>query len=330
MNEALQLIGTLRGHSSTVTAFDIIDDGEKYLIVSADQTGSLICWDLGQRRLVQKACIPLQENDVPLSLNHYEDDGSFMIILQLKSGKVFLMKLMEDYRLESVADYEFGSFTFFQIPAPYDDMLLLPNAINSEHLSVARINKSNIEETDIVLMPSRVCGMCMCGRIVVDRIVVGYDDGSISIYDKNTGSELVNWQVFKESIMAASCSIVDKNVLGIACVGAGDQLRLVRVEMETGRLIDSRHVVREREGTGSVVLQPDCLAVGGWDGMLYLFDTTTVELKGRTLGHSNGITACSVNEFPRGIPSLVRPSLRYKRLLLTASKDNLINLWDIQ
>lgn len=112
------------------------------------------------------------------------------------------------------------------------------------------------------------CGMCMSMRSCGSLLFVGYESGSVIVWDVNNGTEVSHANIHNDSLMGLDydpvlqkgCSVSVDNVIKVWKLPEGDL-----------KVIDEVTVVNE--GFSSVRFRGDSklYATGGWDGQARVF-----------------------------------------------------------
>jgi len=178
-------------------------------------------------------------------------------------------------------------------------------------------------------------GMCMCAQLISRNdsifLLAGYDNGSLSIFliEYVSFNELISIQIFPESIMCLAGQIQDAR-LKIVCGGAGNQVKMIHFDLDFLEIVGPLQETEvEREGISSIFISEDLIVAGGWDTMLPIFSSTTLASLTSLAGHTDTLNQVQVVQFDRGIQSSLRPSHRYKELIVSAGNDGVIHLWSL-
>lgn len=317
------LVGVLRGHGASVTCFDVLGND---LLVSADLDGCIKVWNLDTRRVVSEKQLTLEQQDLPLSIQHY---GS-LILIQLKSGRISRYRLDGFGLLEVDVVRSFKTFSFFRIPKPvmFDEhcFMLVPSAAK-ESIEIVCLDEQTLS---IPIQTKETAGMCLCGQMVEYDgslfVLCGYDNGTLHLYRVcgTTVEEELSIQVFPESIIDL-CVCTDGG-LWVVCGGALKALKQVRIGRDFSvEIIDSPISA----GVSSISSSSDLIVVGGWDGRLSVYSSRTLALLGAGCEHTEAVNMIRMVNFANGIQSSVRPSLRYDQLAISSSKDCTLMLWSM-
>lgn len=116
-------------------------------------------------------------------------------------------------------------------------------------------------------------GMCMaiCKGQQPSSLLVGYEDGTITLWNMTNQKELTSIKAFSDTIMCMSYDKVNnKGIVG----SAGNTLKVFHIEKE-GELRIAKEITLTNPGVNSIVMRVDgkLYATAGWDSNARLFSS---------------------------------------------------------
>ena len=159
------------------------------------------------------------------------------------------------------------------------------------------------------------CGMCMkirCSQ-TADRaaILVGYEDGSIALWDLRTNKMAARLKVHEESIMCMDFS----SEIGRGFSGSPDE-NLISWTIDGDQIKTSSNVAVKNPGFNDIVIRKDgkIVATAGWDKQIRIFGCKKLKPLAILSYHKDSINCLTFSE---------------DNILACGSKDQHISLWDI-
>ena len=327
----------LRGHVDHVTALSFGDD----IIVSGSADGAIIAWDLSIRRPI----LNFQSHDRSVLAVCPLPSNSSQVISAGRDGKLKLWDInYVDKKAVATVEYNTGAAHFCNI-----------STIGREFSPIGEINNlviSPILEDDVGIWDIRAkekvgiintklfgkfgmtSTLLLCDRILLESkedgivvpspacILVGHEDGSLSIFDLKTLKHLSNTKIHSQQLMGVDISPTKRNLL---VTGGADTLvqRSTIVSdhaMEKFQLHESEKISIPDEGSSCVKYRSDgrIVASAHWDSTVRLFDTKKMKPIAILRHHTGSVYA--VDFGPK--------NTAYQSHFVTAGKDNNICLWN--
>ncbi|KXJ10486.1 Guanine nucleotide-binding protein subunit beta-like protein 1 [Exaiptasia diaphana] len=166
-------------------------------------------------------------------------------------------------------------------------------------------------------------GMCMCVKLFVcpetqqTKVLVGYEDGSIRLFDIGSGKMESQLRVHSESVM---CMDMDLHTLKVV-TGSADNKLVVTDLLSTNELKTHREVEIKKPGIADVKIRSDSKIVctGGWDNRIRVYSWKTLKPLAILNCHSETVNTIDYS-----------PHLADSGMLMAAgSKDCKISVWSI-
>lgn len=310
----------------------------------------LIGWDLETRKQVirhdlgQHMKSKEKEGSVPLSLAAYSHGEERILLVQLKTGCIIKYGV-EKSELIFRSEHKCGSATYFRISSPLafgqQQLMLVPSLLRPSLLDLVDVT-DNWKVIVAGIGPDGVDpGMCLSSDILhngPNRLILaaGYDNGNVSVFQSDDAlaafTESKRLQLFPQTILDLSLRRTPMADLKLIACGAGKQLKMVLLTFGFHDVSAVEHTVSEA-GIGSLDVDRDDLVVatGGWDARLRFFSAKSLVQLGVQSLHLDTVNAVRFFQFaPRPLQGPARPSQRFSQLLVAASKDTTISLWDVQ
>ncbi|KAA8917136.1 hypothetical protein TRICI_000703 [Trichomonascus ciferrii] len=250
-------------------------------VVSGDEGGWVFVWSLVTRRPTavfrahEKAVIKVQWfNSGGRIITHGRDNKLYIFQLGQElttkiptkndTGEQWLKPLM--VHSQDVNALNFCAFSM------YDDTLIaVPGTLSSETVDVYELGAGNQLRRPLkaIKPPEETSktGIVMALVVTKDRLAVGYESGTIVIFEWDSSGSFHVIASHKPHSQAALSLALHKNLL---VSSAADQY-LVKYDISTGKLLDS--LGTGHTGLQSAAIRSDgkILAVVGWDNMVRVF-----------------------------------------------------------
>jgi hypothetical protein len=309
----------------------------------------LIGWDLETRKQVIKHDLSQhmkskeKEGSVPLSLAVYAFGEERIVLVQLKTGRIIKYGV-ETSQLMLRSEHRCGSATYFRISSPLAfgqrQLMLVPSLLRPSMLDLV-----DVVNWDVIVAgigpDGADPGMCLCAKFLKTGdnqliLAAGYDNGTVSVFKSDDAlasfSASKTLQLFPQTILDLSLRLTPTADLKLTACGAGKQLKMVLLTFGFHDVYAVEQTLSEA-GLGSLDLDGDGLviATGGWDARLRFFSAKSLVQLGTQSLHLDTVNAVRFFRFaPRGLQGPARPGQRFPQLLVAASKDTTISLWDVQ
>lgn len=274
--EGISARAILRTHAYNVTS---VDFNGKCEVVSGDEGGWVFVWSLVTRRPTAvfrahaKAVIKVQwfssENRV---VTHGRDNKLYIFQLGQElttriptkndSGDQWLKPLM--VHSQDVNALNFCAFSMYN-----DSIIAVPGTLSSESVDVYELVDGNRLRRPLkAVKPAEAdTGIVMALAVTNDRLSIGYESGTLVIFEWDTAGSFQILESHKLHSQAVLSLALHKNLL---ISSAADQY-LVKYDISTGKLVDS--LGTGHNGLQSATCRADgkLLAVVGWDNMVRVF-----------------------------------------------------------
>ncbi len=330
----------LRGHADHVTSLSFGDG----VIVSGSADGAIIVWDLSIRRPI----LNFQSHDRSvLSISPLPTNSS-QVVSAGRDGKVKLWDISYvDKKSTATIEYNTGAAHFCNTSTLGRDLSPISDINN---LVISPINEDDVGIWDIrirekvavintklfgkfgmtstlllcenMLLESKGDGAESCVESTPACILVGHEDGSLSIFDLKTLKHLSNTKIHSQQLMGLDISPSKRNLLVTGGADASIQRSTVVTDSVTDKLqlIEKEKVTLPDEGTSCVKYRSDGRIVASthWDSTVRLFDSKKMKPIAILRHHTGSVYA--VDFGPK--------NTIYQSHFATGGKDNNICLWN--
>ncbi|XP_021355416.1 guanine nucleotide-binding protein subunit beta-like protein 1 [Mizuhopecten yessoensis] len=300
-------IYVLRGSTSPVSSLTFHPSGQLW---SGGLNGYVHSWNMVSRRTDSHL-----DAHHGLSVSWIEFLDSGKMVTQGRDGFVHFWSLQESQLTNT------GSLTSNQQGFCAGCVL----ATDKGH-SVLAVPGRETSQVDIVDVPTRKnigscvpksgtkLGMCMalCKTENDSQLVIGYEDGSVALWDIRTFTMVDKCSLYPESIMCVNYNSQVKK----GAAGSVDE-RLVTFSLTSDSKIETgREMKATNPGFNQTLFRRDgkILATGGWDGNVRLFSGKSLKPLAVLTYHKESVQALAFST---------------DSILACGSKDQHISLWDV-
>jgi WD40 repeat protein len=351
--EGISASAVLRTHAYSVTSVDFNGGCE---LVSGDEGGWVFVWSLVTRRPTavfrahEKAVIKVQWfNSGDRVITHGRDNKLYIFQLGQElstklptkndGGGQWLKPLM-------VHSQDVNALNFCAFSMHNDAVIAVPGTLSSETVDVYELGVGNqlrrplkavkpSEETDA----SSKTGIVMALAVTDDRLAVGYESGTIAIFQWDSAGSFHVLASHKPHSQAALSLALHKNLL---ISSAADQ-HLVKYDISTGKLVDSLGTGHNGLQSASIRSDGKLLAVVGWDNMVRVFQLSNFKplaaFKSSSQSGGSTIAFSPINPNPNidndkqtsssKIEQIKRSKIMASHWLAAGGKDGRIGLFEL-
>lgn len=289
----------LRGSLNAVTCLRYLS---KDILFSGDQDGFVYVWNMETKR--QTAKIAAHPGYSVLWIDFINDH----IITQARDGVVcFWDKQWTKTDVIKCGDLGYCASTLV------DDLVAVP----CDTVSTVELFDVKSKQCIGKLQPDqsqKKYGMCMTMRAVEgqSQILIGYENGNISLWDIRSFKQIDKTNMHTESVMCLDYS--HRSNLGIS--GSADD-KLISWEFDdNSKIVKKAELTTTNPGFNSIIIREDqkIFAAAGWDSKIRIFSTKKLKPLAILSYHKDSIQCVSFST---------------DNTLACGSKDSHISLWDI-
>lgn len=299
-------IYTLRGTGDTITALKFHSEDVLY---SGDSSGTVHIWDMKIRRVSSK----LQAHPGH-SVLWMDFTQSGALLTQGRDGWVKVWN-KSDFSWEETGSMTSSSMGFCGACLVERDNVV---AVASESQSQVDLYDIRTNKLTSKLAPDpddKPCGMCMKIRFSqssdTTAFLVGYEDGSIALWDLRANKMADRIRVHEESLMCMDFS----SQIGKGFSGSPDE-NLISWTLGDDQIKTSTKVTVKNPGFNDIVIRKDgkIVATAGWDRQIRIFGCKKLKPLAILSYHKDSVNCLTFSD---------------ENILACGSKDQHISLWDI-